>query len=117
MENKGKENGVTYVDKRVVDIPITMVLAQNALSFLVFALGDQPTRALGGEPDQSALQDTGESLQDGRDAPCPGATLDAESAERGPLRRKGAYVGKKGEGELGRGRDHLQPRRWIPNTR
>lgn len=70
-------------------IAIAVVLAQDPLGLLVLALADQPTRTLRAEPDEGALEDRRESLEDRRDAPGPGAAGDAESTKGRPLNNQG----------------------------
>ena len=60
-----------------------MVLAENSKSLLISLLRDQPTRRLRNEPDESQLDDGGESLSKSGDAPAPVA-LDALGAKRQP---------------------------------
>jgi hypothetical protein len=75
--------GVLELDGRVVDVAVGVVLAENCESFLVPLLRDQPSWALWNEPDESELDDGGESLGKGGNAPAPVA-VDALGAESQP---------------------------------
>ena len=69
----------------MVEIAIAVVLAEDLLGLLITSLGDEPSRRLGGEPDQGALQDGGECLKDGWDSPGPRTADDTEGTKCSPL--------------------------------
>jgi len=81
-----------FVSNEGVSIVTTSVPESEDLpSFLLLALGDQPTRRFGDEPDKDNLGNGGESLESGRNTPCPGV-LNLESAKGGPCGDNGTGV-------------------------
>jgi len=56
-------------DKRVLVVSASVVVTQDVESLLLTALGDQPTRGLGNEPDEEDLCDGREGLESGGDTP------------------------------------------------
>ncbi len=61
-----------------------MIVGEDLESLRFTALADQPTRRLGGEPDQEDLENRRETLEGRRDTPCPSAVSDLESTESRP---------------------------------
>lgn len=76
-------------DQGVGEVTVGVVLGNNLFSALITALVDQPTRRLGDEPDEEELDDGGERLKGGGNAPGPAAG-DTESTESGPSCNDGA---------------------------
>lgn len=67
-------------------ISIAVILGKEVEGFVISPVGDKPSGAFGDEPDGEHDNDTGESLQDERDSPCPMA-LNALRSEHDGSRR------------------------------
>ena len=74
---------VLELDEGVLVVAVSVVVGEGAEGIGITALADEPSRRLGAEPHEENLSDGGETLEDGRETPCP-RRLDAESAVGGP---------------------------------
>jgi hypothetical protein len=82
---------VLEFDQWVITVPSTVVLSDDMNSFLISTSVDQPSRGLGDEPDEDELDDRCQSLEDGRNSPCPGAR-NSEGSVSGPTGNNGTEV-------------------------
>ena len=82
---------ILVLDKRILVIPIGMVISQNLERLLVPLLMNQPTWGFRAEVDEEDLEDGREGLEDGRETPRPVA-LHAESTESRPGGNDGTRV-------------------------
>ena len=70
-------------DEGVGLVAVGMVVREGVKRLGLLALADEETGGFGDEPDEEELEDGGDGLKDGRNAPCPLA-VDPRRAERGP---------------------------------
>jgi len=100
------DGGLDFVelvaDERILVVAIGVVVGQGLEGLCLTTLGDEPTRGLGDEPDQSNLEDGRETLENRGYTPCPGR-LDLEGAEGGPGSNNSTGIPKRVVGGSERG--------------